>query len=71
MAEVQQATVHVRYDGRSYEFDATVLDIGELNTDEEILTQVAAELGADNLRGFVVDRDAGNFTVRPQAVFGD
>ena len=34
MAEVQQATVHVRYDGRSYEFDATVLDIGELNTDE-------------------------------------
>lgn len=70
MADAVTFAIHVRYDGRSYEFGAGQLDVGELSTDAEILAAVGQELNGD-LTGYVVDRaQTGDITVRPQAVFG-
>ena len=69
----QEFQVHVRFDGRSYEFSNTQLDLGELSGDNEVKSRVATELGttAEQFRNYVVDRhENGNITLRPQAVFG-
>ena len=71
--QVQDFQIHVRFQGNSYAFDASNLDIGNASTDEDVKRQVAGELGTDesNLDGYVVDRhENGNITVRPQARFG-
>ena len=69
----QEFQVHVRYDGRSYEFSNTQLDLGDLSSDNDIKAKVAGHLNTpvDQFRNYVVDRhENGNVTLRPQAVFG-
>ena len=71
--QVSEFRVHVRFDGRSYEFSSTDLDLGNLSSDQDITERIAQELGIDvgQLSNYVVDRaETGNVTLRPQAVFG-
>lgn len=66
-------TLHVRYDGRSIPVnDFGDLDIGALSTDAEIKAIAAEKLDVpvSKFDNYQVDRHEGNFTLRPQAVFG-
>lgn len=63
--------IHVRYEGRSIDVPQSELDLGPLSTNEQVLSAVAQHVGATNLRGYVVEKEAGGgVTVRPEAVFG-
>ena len=72
-------TIHIRYDGQSFEADVTELDAGVLSTDQAIKDAVAGyltrmtdrQIPASKLVDFVIDRnqDTGDITVRPPAVF--
>lgn len=69
----QEFQVHVRFEGHSYEFPNTQLDLGDLSSDQAIKDRVAQELNtnAAQFNNYVVDRhENGNVTLRPQAVFG-
>ena len=71
--QAQDFNVHVRYDGRSYEFAASQLDLGDLSTDEEVRGAVTTELNLDAnaLTNYEIDRHAnGNLTLHPMATFG-
>jgi hypothetical protein len=75
MAEqiLQEAVVHVRFDGESRDVPLSDLDLGPQNTDAAVRRAVAGYLGVaeGKLRDYVIDRhETGNLTVRPQAVFG-
>lgn len=76
LARRKKMLVHVRYDGRSYEFSPEELGVepSELQSDVNVLSAVARqlELDASSLNGYVVDRnpETGNIVLRPQAVFG-
>jgi len=70
---VQRPVVHIRFDGRSFDIPLTDLDVGALSSDSEIKRSLAAYLNipVGKLRDYTVDRhETGNFTVRPEAVFG-
>lgn len=65
--------IHVRVDGRSYDLPASRLGLVAGATDEQIKLSVSRflELPLNRLSDTVIDRHAnGNWTVRPQAVFG-
>lgn len=65
--------VHVRFEGRSYTFEANFMDVGSASTDDQIKAAVANQLDvpAARLSDMMIEReDNGNFTVRPEAVFG-
>jgi hypothetical protein len=67
------AVVHIRFEGRSLDAPLTALDIGPGSSDSEIKRVLAQylEVPEARLRDYVVDRHQnGNFTVRPEAVFG-
>jgi len=71
--QVQDFQVHVRYDGRSYEFAASQLDVGNMSTDEQVKGAVANELNVPvtDLSRYEVERHTnGNVTLHPQATFG-
>jgi hypothetical protein len=75
MAEllVNDAVVHVRFEGRSFDVTLSDLDIGLGCSDAEIKRAVAGylETPESRLRDYVIDRhETGNLTVRPAAVFG-
>jgi hypothetical protein len=65
--------VHIRFEGRSYDFTERQLNIaGEMN-DAEIKRRLAQHLdtSVDRFRYYVVDRTAnGDLIVRPEAVYG-
>lgn len=66
-------TVHVRLDGRSFDLPADRLGVSEQATDEQVKAAVARhlEVPANRLGESVIDRHPnGNWTVRPEAVFG-
>jgi hypothetical protein len=66
-------TVHVRWDGRSFDLPADRLGVTEQATDEQVRSAVARhlEVPANRLAESVIDRHPnGNLTVRPEAVFG-
>lgn len=68
-----QATVHVRFNGRSFDIPAGDLDIGTESGDSAIKSAMAdyLDLPERELRDYVVERhETGNWTVRPEAVFG-
>jgi hypothetical protein len=70
---IEQAMVHVRFDGRSWTVPATTLAISVRADDEEVKRAVAAylEVAVTELAQYVVERHAtGNITVRPEAIFG-
>jgi hypothetical protein len=67
------SVVHIRFDGRSLDIPQGDLDVGAASSDNEIKRALARHLEVPEakLRDYVIDRhDAGNMTVRPEAVFG-
>lgn len=66
--------IHVRHNGRSFDFPAQQMDLGYGSTDRQIRHAVAAKLSEPRgqFEHYVIDRNAqtGDLTVRPQAVFG-
>ena len=69
----QEALLHVRFDGRSFDIPLGDLDVGTASEDREIKRALAEHLRVAEgaLRDYTVDRhETGNLTVRPEAVFG-
>lgn len=65
--------LHARYGGRSMDVPLAGLDLTDASDDREIKHRLAAYLDVNprSLEEYVVDRHPnGNFTLRPQAVFG-
>ena len=65
--------VHIRFGGRSFDIPLSDLDVGLLSSDAAVKHALAGYLGVPvkKLNDYVVDRhETGNFTVRPEAVFG-
>lgn len=71
--ETQQLTLHIRFEGKSRDIPLSEIDIGVASTDEQVKNAVANFLDTEvsKLENYVVERHAnGNFTIRPEAVFG-
>ena len=67
------ALLHLRFEGRSFDIPLGDLDVGGLSSDQAIRLALAAYLSVPEGKfgHYVIDRhDTGNFTVRPEAVFG-
>jgi hypothetical protein len=65
--------VHVRFEGRSYDFTERELELWKEMSDAEIKTRIARHLEVDaaRLASYVVDRGpSGDLIVRPEAVYG-
>jgi hypothetical protein len=65
--------LHVRFEGRSFDVPLSDLDLGLAARDADIKQSLARYLDVKEtrFRDYVVDRhETGNFTVRPEAVFG-
>ena len=72
--QAQDFQIHVRYNGTSYEFTASQIDVGNLSTDVQVKAAVAGELNVahDTLDGYDITRhENGNITLHPQATFGE
>ena len=66
-------TLHVRFEGRSFDVPLSDLDVGRDSSDRDVKQRLANYLDVReaSLRHYVIDRhDTGNLTVRPEAVFG-
>ena len=66
-------TLHVRFEGRSFDVPLADLDVGTASSDREVKQRLAGYLDVREatLRHYVIDRhETGNLTVRPEAVFG-
>jgi hypothetical protein len=73
MANYENAVLHVRYAGRSFDVPFATLDIGAAADDRQIKRALAAHLDvrAEKFDDYVIDRHTnGSMTVRPGAVFG-
>jgi hypothetical protein len=71
--EIQNAVVHIRFEGRSVDILVADLDFGRGASDAEVKRAVAGYLDvtADKFKHYVIDRhETGNLTIRPEAVFG-
>ena len=69
----EEAVIHVRFNGRSFDVPLSALDVGSRSRDSEIKRKLAQHLEVSDARleEYVVDRHAnGNLTIRPEAVFG-
>jgi hypothetical protein len=67
------AVVHIRFEGRSLDIPQSDLDVGPASSDNDVKRALARHLEVPEarLRDYVIDRhDTGNWTVRPEAVFG-
>jgi hypothetical protein len=65
--------VHVRFEGRSFDFEERRLGITAGMSEGEIKERLARQLevGLDRFRSYVVDRGpSGDLIVRPEAVYG-
>jgi len=72
-SKVQEAIIHIRFEGKSRDIPVSEFDIGQASSDEQIKTAVAnfLELDSNKLENYVVEHhENGNFTIRPEAVFG-
>jgi len=66
-------TVHVRYDGKSYDLPFEDLAVTARDSDDDVREALARhfDVSTATFRAFVVERHrTGNITVRPEAVFG-
>lgn len=75
MTETQetQPTLHIRFEGKSRDIPLAEIDIGIASTDDQVKEAVANFLDTETskLENYVIERHAnGNFTIRPEAVFG-
>jgi hypothetical protein len=65
--------IHVRFEGRSYDFTEQQLELGVTTSDAEIKERLARhfEVGLERFQSYVVDcGPSGDLIVRPQAVYG-
>ncbi len=65
--------LHVRFEGRSWDFALAELDLGNMSSDDDVRNALARhfDVPVGKFRAYVVERHAnGNLTVRPEAVFG-
>lgn len=66
-------SIHVRFDGRSYDLDPAALGLRPASADADVHEALARhfEVPLHTFRSFVVERHRnGSVTVRPEAVFG-
>lgn len=80
MLSVESPTVHIRFDGRSYDFDGSDLDIGFGSDDVTVKRAVVNYLNEiqeqqvpfSKLNNYVVNRNEAenSITIRPDASFG-
>lgn len=71
--DIQAALLHVRFNGRSVDLPLADLDLGPGADDAQVREAVSRylEISPAELQGYVVERHrTGNWTVRPEAVFG-
>lgn len=69
----QERVVHVRFEGQSWDIAFSVLDLGDLSSDQEVRQALANyfEAPPSKFEPYIVQRHAnGNITIRPEAVFG-
>jgi hypothetical protein len=67
------AMVHVRFEGRSFDFSERRLNLRPGMADAQVKQAIARQLdvGLDRVEKCVVDRSpSGDLIVRPQAVYG-
>jgi hypothetical protein len=65
--------IHVRFEGRSYDFVERQMDLTASTSDAEIKARLARhfEVEIERFRDYVVDRGpSGDLIVRPEAVYG-
>jgi hypothetical protein len=65
--------LHIRFEGRSFDVPSADLDLTISASDADIKRSLARylDIAEVKFRDYVVDRhETGNFTVRPEAVFG-
>jgi len=65
--------IHVRFNGRSFDLPMGDLDLGPEPRDMDLKAAVARYMDVPlrELNDYVVDRhETGNWTIRPEAVFG-
>jgi hypothetical protein len=65
--------LHVRFEGRSYDFNTAEFNLNPQPTDAEVRLALALffEVPIGRLAPYVIERHGnGNLTVRPEAVFG-
>ena len=70
---IPAALLHVRFNGRSVDLPLAELDLGAAADDAQVREAVSSylEISPAELQGYVVERHrTGNWTVRPEAVFG-
>jgi hypothetical protein len=70
---LNEAVLHVRFEGHSHDVALADLDVGLHSSDAAVKQALARHLNVAEakLRDYVIDRhETGNLTVRPQAVFG-
>jgi hypothetical protein len=73
MIQPNEARLHIRFEGQSWDLLCQDLDIGQLSADQEVRQAVAGyfDVAPGRFQAYVVERHAnGNMTVRPEAVFG-
>ena len=73
LIQPNEARLHVRFEGRSWDILCRDLDIGLMSTDEQVRRALANhfDVAIGKFRPYVIERhDNGNMTVRPEAVFG-
>ena len=67
------AMVHIRFDGRSWDILCRDLDVSQMSSDDDVRRSLANyfDVGQGKFRAYVIERHQnGNMTVRPEAVFG-
>lgn len=65
--------VHVRFEGRSFDFTEGQLGVQTVTSDQELKEQLARcfDVGPESFEPYVVDRtERGDTIVRPEAVYG-
>jgi hypothetical protein len=65
--------VHVRYEGRSLDYNEAVIGIHASMSDDQIKNRVAQHLDIlrEKLAFYVIDRSpSGDLIIRPEAVYG-
>ena len=69
----QAPVVHLRFEGRSWDIEFNILDVGDQSSDLDIRQALANYFNVPirKFSAYVVQRhENGNITVRPEAVFG-
>ena len=66
--------LHIRFEGQSLDVALQDLDLGDLSPDNDVRERAARhlEVPVAKFNNFIVDRnrETGDLTLRPQAVFG-